>query len=354
MKLLKHSLGIRGDSLYCPLALSIDAYGACEPDCWHCYLRKLNYVWGNDLKPADLELLDKALHNGALNKNPKTSLAHCLAQKKTIRFGNKTDPFQPAELKHRISQSVLKLLIKHNWTFVIQTRFTHVMMEYMNLIKEAASKNLITVMPVISPGLEQDWAVLERSRTTPVMDRLEHLKVLTQCNIPVGVNGEPFIPGYHTVADFEVTLQLLKEYHIPSYNVYNFHFNDFVARRLHAINIDIEKIWFYNQDVEWRKILPQLLDLSKKYNIHLGCPDFVNSGTNWRERANTCCGVEVQNPCTFNTHHFKRAAQRGKTVQQILDETWDGSGNYEQGKAIIEGTDKTMYNLKDAGFNVSQ
>ena len=63
MKLLKHSLGIRGDSLYCPLALSIDAYGACEPDCWHCYLRKLNYVWGNDLKPADLELLDKRTGN---------------------------------------------------------------------------------------------------------------------------------------------------------------------------------------------------------------------------------------------------------------------------------------------------
>jgi hypothetical protein len=123
---------------------------------------------------------------------------------------------------------------------------------------------------------------------------------------------------------------------------------------LHAAGIDIEKIWYYNQDAQWKKILQQLLDLSKQYGITLGCPDFVNSGPAWRERANTCCGLEISRPATFNTHHFKRAAQRGKTVQQILDETYDGTGDYEQGRAIIEGSTKDMYTLKDAGLNVSQ
>jgi DNA repair photolyase len=352
MKQLKNSLTIRGDSLYCPLPLSLDSYGNCLVDCVHCYFRNLNAVWGQDLKPVDLELLDKQLTNGPLNKTPKTPLAYCLSQKKTIRFGNKADPFQPAELEHRVSREAIKLLIKHNWTFVIQTRFTHILMEYLDLIQEAHSKNLITIMPVISPGLDRDWEVLEHFQTTPVFTRLKQAKELIQLDIPLGINGEPFIPGYHTVEDFEITLQKLKLFNIPSYNTYNFHFNAFVAKRLHAIGIDIEKIWYYNQDAQWQKILQQLLDLSKQYGIRLGCPDFVNSGTLWRERANTCCGVEVANPCTYNTHHFKRAAQRGKNLQQILNETWDGSGDYEQGKAIILGTTDKMFTLKDAGFNV--
>jgi DNA repair photolyase len=352
MKQLKNSLTIRGDSLYCPLPLSLDTYGNCMVDCVHCYFRNLNAVWGQDLKPVDLELLDKTLTNGPLNKNPKTPLAHCLAQKKTIRFGNKADPFQPAELEHRVSQSALKLLIKHKWTFVIQTRFTHIMMEYLDLLQQAHAEHLVTVMPVISPGLDNDWAVLERNQTTPIYTRLKQAKQLIDLGIPVGVNGEPFIPGYHTVDDFEHTLQMLKMFKIPSYNTYNFHFNAFVAKRLHAIGIDIEKIWFYNQDTQWRPILQQLLDLAKQYGITLGCPDFVNSGRLWRERANTCCGIEVQNPCTYNTHHFKRAAQRGKTLQQILDETYDGSADFEQGRAIILGTKTDMFNLKDAGFDI--
>jgi DNA repair photolyase len=354
MKLLKNSLSLRGDSLYCPLSLSLDTYSNCLTNCIHCYLRRLNEVWGKDLRPVDLELLDRKLHNGSLNKNPKTPLAYCLAQKKTIRFGNKVDNFQIAELEYRVSGEAMKLLIKHDWTFVIQTRFTHVMMEYADLILEANSKELITIMPVISPGLERDWEVFELKRTTNPLTRLMDVQSLMWLGVPVGVNGEPFIPGYHTVADFENTLKLLKEYKIPSYNTYNFHWNEFTAKQLHAASIDIEKIWFYNQDAQWRPILQQLLNLAKKYSIRLGCPDFVNSGVDWRERANTCCGIEIPNPTTFNTHHFKRAAQRGKTVQQILDETWDGSGDYEQGRAIIEGTTKDMYTLKDAGFNVSQ
>ena len=72
MKKLKNSLTVRGDSLYCPLSFSLDSYGNCLTDCYHCYLRHLNHVWGEDLKPIDLELLEKKLEAGIKNKNPKT------------------------------------------------------------------------------------------------------------------------------------------------------------------------------------------------------------------------------------------------------------------------------------------
>ncbi len=95
----------------------------------------------------------------------------------------------------------------------------------------------------------------------------------------------------------------------------------FFAKRLHAIGIDIERIWYYNQDAQWKPILQQLLDISKKHGIILGCPDFVNTGPEWRETRNTCCGVQVPNPCTYNTHHWKHFAQGGKMTADQVDQS---------------------------------
>lgn len=350
MKRLKSSLTVRGDSLYCPLPFSLDTYGNCLTDCWHCYFRNLNKVWGEDLKPADLTLMEKTLSAGLKNKNPKTPVAHMLCQKKTIRLGNKADPFQDAENKYRITRQAINLLVKYDWTFVLQTRHTSNMMEAEKNLFAAKAKNIITIMPIVSPGMDKDWEVLERKRTTMPMHRLKISKYLIMKGFPLGVNGEPFIPGFHTVREFEDVMKLLKFYHIPSYNTYNFHFNAFVAKRLHALGIDIEKIWYYNRDEEWKKILPKLLDLSVKYGIRLGCPDFVNTGKDWIEQANTCCGINVPNPATFNTHVFKRLKQEGKTTEEIIQLSYDGAGNMEKGVNIIEGNKSKFYTLKDAGL----
>lgn len=342
---------MRGDSLYCPLSLSLDAYGNCLTDCHHCYLRNLNHVWDSDLKPADLDLLENKLINGLKNKTPKTPLAYALSSKKTIRFGNKTDPFQEIERELKVSKQILNILTRLNWTFVIQTRFTDVMMDYFDRqLLRAHYKKLLTIMPVMSPGLDRDWEILERGRTTPPETRVKQAAFLQKQGIPVGFNGEPFIPGFHTVKEFEDTLKLLKSHGIKRYNTYNFHFNHFVAKRLHAIGVDIEAIWFHNQDKQWKPILRQLLDIAKKHGFILGNPDFVNTGKDWVEQANTCCGVDVPNPCTYNTHFFKKYKQQGFPEEYIMDCTWDGTGDYLEGLSILRGTCNKMYNLKDAGL----
>jgi hypothetical protein len=227
-----------------------------------------------------------------------------------------------------------------------------VLMDYERSIVLSARQNLVTLMPVISPGLDKDWEVFERKRTTPPLERLSIARYLISKGVPCGVNGEPFIPGVHTVKDFEQALKLLKEYGIDRYNTYNFHFNAFVARRIHenCPSVDIEKIWYYNKDKQWKPILQQLIDLAKKHNVKLGCPDFVNSGWGYKEPANTCCGVDVPNPCTFNTHYFKSLAQDGLDADTILESTWDGIGNFEAGRSIVEGKKSDFYTLKDAGL----
>ena len=348
----KHGLTIRSDAVYCPLPISYDSYFNCLTNCYHCYFRRLNHIWGKELKPSNPEALKKKLLNGLKNKNPKSVLARCLSQKKTIRIGNKADPYQKIELKRKVTQKAIKVFAELKWSVVIQTRFTGNMLE-LNEEDLSGQKELVTLMPVISPGLNKDWELLERKRTTPPEDRLKHITSVKDVNI--GVNGEPFIPGWHTIKDFRNALKLLKKHGIKSYNTYNFHFNDYVAKKLHAHTpLDIEKIWYHNQDEQWKKILVKLLDLAKKYDIKLGCPDFVNSGKDYHEPANTCCGINVPNPCTFNSHNFKIQIQEneGLTSQEIFKRTWDGSGDKKKGLEVIRGKSTEFYTLKDAGFDI--
>lgn len=351
IKELKQGLSIRGDSLYCPLAFALDSYGNCLVDCHHCYFRRLNHVWGTDLKPLDTNLFEKTLINGLANKNPKTPLAHALASKKTIRFGNKADPFQPSEKKYRRSWCVLNILKELNWTFVIQTRFTEALMEHFDLL--VRMRKLVTIMPVISPGLDKDWEILERERTTPPRKRIYHLQQFMKAGVNVGVNGEPFIPGFHSTDDFRETLTLLSAAGIPSYNTYNLHYNDWVAKRFMEIGLDFEQIWIMNQDHNWKPILQELIKLSKHYGIILGCPDFVNAGPDYREEANTCCGINVPNPCTYNAITWKRLIQEGhrdsEAMHRILKATWDGVGDYQEGIDLYTGKKKNMFSLQDAG-----
>lgn len=349
MKTYKKAISIRGDMLYCPLCLSIDSYWACV-DCLHCYMRRLNRTWGEEQRVADPDLIRKQLENGLKNPNPKTSLAHALKLKKTIRVGNKTDPYQNIELKENITHEILKTLIDLDWSFVIQTRFTLNSMLDEVLFEEAHKKKLLTIMPIISPGGDSDWDILEKGQTTAVSARLISIQHWLLRGFNIGVNGEPFIPGYHTEKQFEDICKRLKAIGVKSYNTYNLHMNDLVAKNLHSIGLDIEKIWTMNQDKYWKPLQARLCEIADKVGIRLGCPDFVNTPPSYTQKSNTCCGVSVPNPSKFNTHFWKKMIQKGKTSKEIVKSTWEGIGDLEEGKKIIQGKGNKFYTMKDAGL----
>lgn len=345
MKTYKSAIGLRGDCLYCPLPLSIDSYFNCFTNCYHCGFRRLNRTWGKDLRPADPFSIKRKLEYSVKNKRPKAGKTRALKNKITFRIGSRSDPYQRAEKKYKITREIIKILIELDWTFVIQTRFLHHLIRDEDLF--FSSKHLVTFLPVISSGLEKDWEMFERKRTTPIGERFSIIRKFIKSGYNLGVNGEPFIPGFHTVKDFGGTLSRLQETGVKSYNVYNLHFNDLVAKNLHSIGVDIEKIWYYNQDKQWRKILLQLLDLSKKFGIRLGCPDFVNTGWGWKESANTCCGINAANPSTYNTHHWKQKIQKGEEKTKILKETFQGFGDKRQARNIMFGKECDFYTMKD-------
>jgi len=350
VKTYQASIGVRGDCLNCPLPLSVDSYWNCLTDCHHCSFRSLNRTWGTDLRPADPNQIYIKLRNGLKNKNPRSSLAYALSLKKTIRFGSRTDPYQEVELKHEISRQILKYLIKLRWSFAIQTRFLGNLIRDEDLLAQAHELKLLTIIPVISPGAEQDQKILERGRTTPISKRLKILEKWIKKGWNIGINGEPFIPGLHTTKQFRLILKRLKDVGIFSYNTYNLHFNDYVAKRMQKIGIDILKIWEMNQDRNWKKIQRQLCQIALQEGVILGCPDFVNTGPQWIEQTNTCCGVNVPNPSTFNTHFWKRKIQKGEPITKILKDTWEGIGDRQMGINIIKGRPCKNYTMRDAGL----
>ena len=350
-KELKSAITLRGDMLYCPLSLSIDSYWNCEADCHHCYMRRLNRTWGQELRHANPTEVARKLKNGLANPNPRSYLAHALRHKKTIRLGNKTDPYQPAELKYKVTRGIIEALIELDWSFVLQTRFLSNALRDLDLLVKAHDKGLLTVMPIISPGAERDWEILERKRTTPIDERLEIIgDFIENYDFNVGVNGEPFIPGFHTLDEFRDIIKRLKEMGVQSYNTYNLHFNDHVAKRFCEIGLDIDKIWRMNQDSGWKKIQVELCKIAVEEDIILGCPDFVNTGKKWKEQANTCCGVTVPNPSKFNTHFWKRKLQKGLSPNKVLKKTFEGYGDYELAKKIVTGKKCGNYTMKDAGL----
>lgn len=345
-KLLKSGLGIRGDSLYCPLSFSLDTYGNCLTYCRHCYFRRLNRTWGSDLKPLDIDNFRKTLENGLKNTSPRSPISHAINNRNTLRVGNKADPYQTVEKEKRITRKALQILKKYHWDVVIQTRFT----ENLEADEDIFIPMKASIMPIISPGLDRDWEILEKGETTSPMMRIRYAVKLIRKNINVGINGEPFIPGFHTVKEFEDIIKILKKCKIKSYNTYNLHLNDLVAKNFHSIGLDIEKIWYMNQDAQWKKILVQLIEIAKKHDIILGCPDFVNSGS-YQEEVNTCCGLNVKKPTTFNVIYWKRNMPKHfdpeVSPEKIFEDSWDGVGNYEEGKKLFEGRNEKMYSLKD-------
>lgn len=343
-RLLKSGLSLRGDHYYCPLALQLSTYWNCEPRCAHCYLRRLNRTWGEDLRPLSILDFERQILRGIDNANPRTPLGHAIRQRKTVYIGAKSDPYQPAERVHRATRNALRILLSHGFSVVIATMFTENVWYDMELIERYASQ--VTLMPIVSPGMDRDWEILERQQTTRPGKRLADAANWAGRGLTVGINGEPFIPGFHTVGEFARVIRLIRNYGLKSYNTYNLHLNDWNAKAMYQVGVDIERVWEMNQDRPWRDILQELISIAGAAGVVLGCPDFVNSGE-YAEPVNTCCGFDVPNPCTFNLITWKKLRARGMSDEQIIDCTWDGVGDKEEGRRLLAGGVKELYTLDD-------
>jgi DNA repair photolyase len=95
---------------FCGLPLRLDTYRGCGFQCSYCFARNRGgNSPGETIRPANFKQIDTILER-ALNQNGKGVIAEFLRRRTPIHFGGMSDPFQPAELKHRVTASALRSL----------------------------------------------------------------------------------------------------------------------------------------------------------------------------------------------------------------------------------------------------
>ena len=341
-------LTIRSDSLYCPLPFGLDTYYGCAFDCVYCSFLGLHYTWGRGEmdRTLDLDWFRKRVLNGVRTPG-RTPLARAIAGRKTIRLGNKYDPLPPQESELRITRDVLQFLFDLGWEVKLESKNADLIREYAPLLVDGQA----IVTTTVTIGLDRDWRELEGCRTPSPTARLSALSELAQAGLQVAVITEPFIPGRHTIDGWRLFLSLLSHHNINRVNTYNLQLTPFNARRLAEIGVDVVAAHEGGKDPAWRDTLQALLSIGSEMGFHVGCPDFVNAGR-VRPTTNTCCGVDVQNPCTFNFINWRATGlDRGEVKPADVVRTWDGVGNLEAGLKTFSGKNgATHYSLADTGI----
>ncbi len=169
---------------------SINAYRGCEHGCAYCYARPSHNYLGHS---AGLEF-ERDIY---VKVNAVELLRRELADKryrpKPIAMGTNTDPYQPAERKHRLTRSILELLLETRHPVTITTKSALVVRD-LDILKPLAELNLVRVALSITSMDHILSRKLEPRASTPEK-RLEAVRLLSEAGIPVIVMAAPMIPA---------------------------------------------------------------------------------------------------------------------------------------------------------------
>lgn len=186
----------------------INSYVGCEFGCTYCYVRWFvkddEADWGKFVRLREhIETklpkeLDKGYVRLATGKTTgpdgkKHTIHNNLPIQETrLVLGTMTDPYMPAERKHRITRKALQILIKHSHQFKKVGIFTRspIVLEDLDLIKQLPNARIhftITPLPAgllhkiepISPNLKRRWQVAKK---------------ITDAGIRLHVSVAPVIP----------------------------------------------------------------------------------------------------------------------------------------------------------------
>ena len=169
---------------------SMNPYQGCEHGCIYCYARNVHEYWGYS---AGLDFERKII----VKKNAAKLLRKFLMQKNwesvPISLSGNTDCYQPAEKKFRLTRQLLEVCHAFNQPVGIITKNAGILRD-IDLLKEMANKNLVSVLVSIT-SLQEDLRRVMEPRTTTAAQRLHIIESLSEAGIRVGVMLGPMIPG---------------------------------------------------------------------------------------------------------------------------------------------------------------
>jgi DNA repair photolyase len=125
-----------------------------------------------------------------------------------IMLGANTDPYQPLEKTHKVTRSLLEVMLRHKHPVSITTKGALVARD-VDLLAELARDGLTRVMFSI-PTLDNDMKRVLEPRAASSAARLKAMRVLADAGVTVGVLVAPIIPVL-TEHEIESVLEASRE-----------------------------------------------------------------------------------------------------------------------------------------------
>ena len=184
---------------------SINPYRGCEHGCVYCFARPSHSYVG--LSPGldfETKLFYKADAAAVLRKELAAPSYKCAP----IMIGANTDPYQPLEKTHKITRSILEVLLEHKHPVNVTTKGALVARD-VDLLAQLARDGLARVMFSI-PTLDNEMKRVLEPRAASAGAKLKAMRVLAEAGVPVGVLVAPIIPVL-TEHEIEAVLEASRE-----------------------------------------------------------------------------------------------------------------------------------------------
>jgi DNA repair photolyase len=187
-------LGITSQFTFCGLPLRLDSYTGCAFQCTYCFARvRGGNSFEGKVRPADYKKIEGIFSSALDSKSHNVGMiAQFIRHRVPVHFGGMSDPFQPAELRYRITEKILRLLSKYDYPTVISTKGDLILSEpYITLLREMKH---IVVQFSFSSSLDNMSTVFEPF-SAPPSKLMKSMENLANLGINVTCRWQPFIPG---------------------------------------------------------------------------------------------------------------------------------------------------------------
>lgn len=176
---------------------SVNPYEGCSCNCQYCYIRGSKYgenmEEGLVVKENALEVLEKQLQLRAKKE-----------QYGIVVLGSGTDAYMHHEANYKMTEGMLKLLLKYRFPVFISTKSTLITRD-IELLKEIDKAAILpadlklslkrgVILSVSISSMDEKVSGMLEPGAAPPLKRLEILQQLKEAGLLVGVNAIPVLP----------------------------------------------------------------------------------------------------------------------------------------------------------------
>ena len=169
---------------------SINAYRGCEHGCSYCYARPSHAFLGHS---AGVEFERDIYVKVNAVEALRAELAARNYRVKPVAMGTNTDPYQPAERKHKLTRGILEVMLETRHPVMITTKSALIIRD-LDILTELARLGLVKVALSMT-SMDHKLSRKMEPRASAPARRLEAIRLLSEAGVPTAVFASPMIPA---------------------------------------------------------------------------------------------------------------------------------------------------------------